>query len=38
MTTHKSDLNSLLTLRFQLFEKAQFMTAWGIANTEPVLY
>lgn len=27
MTTHKSDLNSLLTLRFQLFEKTQFMTA-----------
>ena len=27
MTTHKSDLDSLLTLRFQLFEKAQFMTA-----------
>jgi transposase len=27
MTTHKSDLNSLLTLRFQRFEKTQFMTA-----------
>ena len=27
MTIHKSDLNSLLTLRFQLFEKAQFMSA-----------
>ena len=27
MTTHKSDLDSLLTLRFQLFEKAQFVTA-----------
>lgn len=26
MTTHQSDLDSLLTLRFQLFEKAQFMT------------
>jgi len=26
MTTHKSDLNSLLTLRFQLFQKAQFVT------------
>ena len=26
MTTHKSDLDSLLTLRFQLFQKAQFMT------------
>ncbi len=25
-TTHKSDLDSLLTLRFQLFEKAQFVT------------
>ena len=24
--THKSDLDSLLTLRFQLFEKAQFVT------------
>ena len=27
MTTHKSDLDSLLTLRFQLFQKPQFMTA-----------
>jgi transposase len=27
MTTHKSDLDSLLTLNFQLFEKAQFVTA-----------
>ena len=27
MTTHKSDLDSLLTLRFQLFEKPQFVTA-----------
>ena len=27
MTTHKSDLDSLLTLRFQLFEKTQFVTA-----------
>jgi len=27
MTTHKSDLNSLLTLRFQLFQKTQFVTA-----------
>ena len=26
MTAHKADLDSLLTLRFQLFEKAQFMT------------
>lgn len=26
MTTHKSDLNSLLTLHFQLFQKAQFVT------------
>ena len=26
MTTHKSDLASLLTLRFQLFQKAQFVT------------
>jgi len=26
MTTHKADLNSLLTLRFQLFQKAQFVT------------
>jgi transposase len=26
MTTHQSELDSLLTLRFQLFEKAQFMT------------
>jgi len=26
MTTHKSDLDSLLTLRFQLFQKAQFVT------------
>ena len=26
MTTHKSDLDSLLTLRFQLFEKPQFVT------------
>jgi transposase len=25
-TTHKTALDSLLTLRFQLFEKAQFMT------------
>jgi transposase len=25
-TTHKSELDSLLTLRFQLFEKAQFVT------------
>ncbi len=25
-TTHKSDLDSLLSLRFQLFEKAQFVT------------
>ena len=25
-TTHKSDLDSLLTLRFQLFEKTQFVT------------
>jgi transposase len=25
-TTHKSDLDSLLTLRFQLFEKPQFVT------------
>lgn len=25
MTTHKSDLDSLLTLRFQLFQKAQFV-------------
>jgi len=27
MTTHKSDLDSLLTLHFQLFQKAQFVTA-----------
>jgi transposase len=27
ITTHKSDLDSLLTLRFQLFQKAQFVTA-----------
>jgi len=26
MTTHKSDFDSLLTLRFQLFQKAQFVT------------
>jgi len=26
VTTHKSDLDSLLTLRFQLFEKPQFVT------------
>ena len=26
MTTHKSDLDSLLTLRFQLFQKAQFVS------------
>ena len=26
MTTHKSDLHSLLSLRFQLFQKAQFVT------------
>jgi len=26
VTTHKSDLDSLLTLRFQLFEKTQFVT------------
>jgi len=26
ITTHKSDLDSLLTLRFQLFEKTQFVT------------
>jgi len=26
MTTHKFDLDSLLTLRFQLFEKPQFVT------------
>jgi len=26
MTTHQSELDSLLTLRFQLFEKAQFVT------------
>lgn len=26
MATHKSDLDSLLTLRFQLFQKAQFVT------------
>jgi len=26
MTTHKADLDSLLTLRFQLFEKTQFVT------------
>ena len=26
MTTHKSDLDSLLTLRFQLFQKTQFVT------------
>lgn len=26
MTTHKADLDSLLTLRFQTFEKAQFVT------------
>lgn len=26
MTTHKADLDSLLTLRFQLFQKAQFVT------------
>lgn len=26
MTIHKSELDSLLTLRFQLFEKAQFVT------------
>jgi transposase len=26
MTTHKSDLDSLLILRFQLFQKAQFVT------------
>ena len=26
-TTHKSDLDSLLTLRFQLFQKPQFVTA-----------
>jgi transposase len=25
-TTHKADLDSLLTLRFQLFEKAKFAT------------
>jgi len=27
MSTHKTDLDSLLTLRFQRFEKAQFVTA-----------
>ena len=27
VTTHKSDLNSLLTLRFQPFQKTQFVTA-----------
>jgi len=27
MTTHKTDLDSLLTLHFQRFEKAQFVTA-----------
>jgi transposase len=27
MTTYKADLDSLLTLRFQLFEKTQFITA-----------
>ena len=26
LTTHKSDLDSLLTLHFQLFQKAQFVT------------
>lgn len=26
MTTHKTELDSLLTLRFQLFQKAQFVT------------
>jgi len=26
MTTYKSDLASLLTLRFQLFQKVQFVT------------
>jgi len=26
MTTHKADLDSLLSLRFQLFQKAQFVT------------
>lgn len=26
LTTHKADLDSLLTLRFQLFQKAQFVT------------
>lgn len=26
MTTHNADLDSLLTLRFQLFQKAQFVT------------
>jgi len=25
-TTHKQDLDSLLSLRFQLFQKAQFVT------------
>ena len=30
MTTYKSDLDSLLTLRFQLFQKAQFVTVSGI--------
>jgi hypothetical protein len=26
MTTYKDDLDSLLTLHFQLFQKAQFVT------------
>jgi len=26
MATHKDELDSLLTLHFQLFEKAQFVT------------
>src|SRR3990170_4940614 len=29
MTTYKSDLDSLLTLRFQLFEKPQFVPAFS---------
>jgi hypothetical protein len=31
-TTHKEALDSLLTLRFQTFEKAQPMTVWSIAQ------
>jgi hypothetical protein len=32
MTTLKSDLDSLLTLRFQFFQKTQFVTVQGIYN------